>query len=69
MVVEMEHRMDRMVAQRVGGENTLAVFVGILCSGNRLREINHRVVRERLSCREPQSKKHGEIRAKKRPGP
>lgn len=50
-------------------EKTLAIFVGILCSGDGLREINHRVVRERLSRREPQSKSHGEIRAKKRPGP
>jgi hypothetical protein len=42
MVVETEHRMDRMVAQRGWREKTLAVFVGILCSGDGLREINHR---------------------------
>jgi hypothetical protein len=46
MVVKMGHRMGRMVVQRVGretsqGKMTLAVFVGILCPGNRLRGINH----------------------------
>ena len=39
-VVELEHRNGRYGGATGWGGKTVVVFVGILCSGNGLREIN-----------------------------
>jgi hypothetical protein len=50
-------------------EKTLAVFVGILCSGNGLREINHRSFASACRAGNLNRRATGKARAKKRPGP
>ena len=69
MVVESEHRMDRMMAQRAGreidrGKRGPGALVGILCPGNELREINHRSFAGTWSARDLNRKATGNSRQK-----
>jgi hypothetical protein len=69
MVVESEHRNGLYGGATGWREKTLPVFVGILCSGNGLREINDRSFASACRAGNLNRRATGKARAKKRPGP